>query len=111
MPFRARRAARSASARASATDSRLNPGDTYENKARYAVARWADAAEDDWRDISDEVLADNPAVLSFLDDAGFKFVLPAVTRYPTRTRWRSSRGGKSSRPDRPPLKYFLTIHL
>ncbi len=36
--------------------------------------------EEDYKDIPDEVLA-APPVFNFLDDAGFKFVMPAIMRW------------------------------
>lgn len=50
---------------------------------RYAQAHAADI-EDNWQDIPDEVLAADSAVFSYLDDAGFKFVMPAIMRWSLR---------------------------
>ncbi|MEA3150171.1 MAG: hypothetical protein QOD56_1110 [Gammaproteobacteria bacterium] len=65
---------------AAAMDARLYEGGLHEHKARYARARAADI-EENWQDIPDEVLAAGNAVFTYLDDAGFKFVMPAVMRW------------------------------
>jgi hypothetical protein len=65
---------------AAAMDARLNEGGLHEDKRRYAQARAADV-EDNWQDIPDEVLAAENGVFSYLDDAGFRFVMPAVMRW------------------------------
>jgi hypothetical protein len=64
---------------AAAMDARLNEGGLHADKRRYAQARAADI-EENWQDIPDEVLATDSAVFNYLDDAGFKFVMPAVMR-------------------------------
>jgi hypothetical protein len=65
---------------AAAMDARLHEGGLHEDKKRYARARAADI-EENWQDLSDEVLAADNAVLAHLDDAGFKFVMPAIMRW------------------------------
>ena len=65
---------------AGAMDARLHEAGPHEDKRRYAQARAADI-EKQWQDIPDETLAANGAVFSYLDDAGFKFVMPAVMRW------------------------------
>ena len=65
---------------AAAIDARWYEGGLHEDKKRYAQARAADI-EDNWQDISDEVLAADHAVFGYLDDAGFKFVMPAIMRW------------------------------
>jgi hypothetical protein len=65
---------------AAAIDARLYEGGLHEDKKRYAQAGAADM-EENWHDIPDEVLAADSAVFSYLDDAGFKFVMPAVMRW------------------------------
>jgi hypothetical protein len=65
---------------AAAMDARLYEGGLHEDKRRYAQARAADI-EENWQDILDEVLAADNAVFAYLDDAGFKFVMPAVMRW------------------------------
>jgi hypothetical protein len=65
---------------AAAIDARLYEGGLHEDKKRYARAVAADV-EENWQDIPDEVLAADNAVFTCLDDAGFKFVLPAIMRW------------------------------
>ena len=65
---------------AAAMDARLYEGGLHEDKKRYARARAADI-EEKWQDISNELLVADNAVFAYLDDAGFKFVLPAVMRW------------------------------
>ena len=64
---------------AAAMDALWYEGGLYEDKTRYALARAADV-EEDYRDIPDEVLA-APPVFPYLDDAGFKFVMPAIMHW------------------------------
>lgn len=64
---------------AAAIDARCYEGGLYEDKKCYALARAADV-EEDYRDIPDEVIA-APPVFPYLDDAGFKFVMPAIMRW------------------------------
>ena len=66
---------------ASARDSRLDPGELYEDRVRFEQALRDDARESDWTQIPGDVIAADPAVFSHLDDAGFAFVLPAVMRW------------------------------
>jgi hypothetical protein len=65
---------------AAAMDARLYRGGLHEDKKRYAQAVAADV-EENWQDIPDEVLAADNAVLTYLDDAGFKFIMPAIMRW------------------------------
>jgi hypothetical protein len=65
---------------AAAIDARLYEGGLHEDKRRNAQARAADI-EQNWQDIPDEVLAADNAVFTYLDDAGFKFVIPAIMRW------------------------------
>jgi hypothetical protein len=65
---------------AAAMDARLHEAGLREDKRRHAQIRAADV-EEQWRDIPDEALAANCAVFSYLDDAGFKFVMPAIMRW------------------------------
>jgi hypothetical protein len=65
---------------AAAMDARWHEAGSQEDKRRYAQACAADV-EEEWQDIPDEALAQNGAVFSHLDDAGFKFVMPAIMRW------------------------------
>jgi hypothetical protein len=65
---------------AAAMDARLQEAEPHEDKRRYAQICAADI-EEKWQDIPDEALAANNAVFSYLDDAGFKFVMPAIMRW------------------------------
>jgi hypothetical protein len=65
---------------AAAMDARWHEAGPHEDKKRYAQARAADIGKQ-WQDIPDEALAANSAVFSYLDDAGFKFVIPAIMRW------------------------------
>ena len=58
---------------ANALDDRLDETDP----AALVAFRLADI-ETDWRKIPEKILLANPSVFSFLDDAGLKFVIPAV---------------------------------
>jgi hypothetical protein len=69
--------------RAFAYDSRWNPGDLHEDPKLYREACEGDQREKDWREIPDELIAKAP-VFPFFDDAGFKFVLPAVLHWGVR---------------------------
>jgi hypothetical protein len=61
----------------------LKPGDLHENPKLYREACEGDQREKDWREIPDELIA-KASVFPFLDDAGFKFVLPAVLHWGVR---------------------------
>jgi len=65
---------------AAAMDARLYEGGLHEDKKRYAQSRAADI-EENWQEIPDEVLAADNAVFTYLDDAGFKFIMPAIMRW------------------------------